>query len=306
MKLILTDILEDCPSDLPSSYQLVKVSKNNLCKYSGSQTVEAIVCTRGLAKSVTQYDFPNLKLVQLFSVGYDDVDASEYQRKGIALCNASGIYDATLGEYVLYMMLSHAKRYHRSLKLRFNRPLHDYKYIQEIKGKTVGIMGVGHIGSYVAGLLSGFGVNVIGYANNTEKKEPFAQIYHKQDIESFLSQCDYLINTLPHNSSTQGLLTASMLACLKDTVVFINIGRDSIVKDKDLCQFLRHHKNATAILDRFELICNPFSEIRRLGNIYITPRISAISKESDDSLKELISFNINAMIKGEDYKNVVV
>ena len=92
---------------------------------------------------------------------------------------------------------------------------------------------------------------------------------------------------------------------MKDTVVFINIGRESIYKKKDLLSFFDSHQDATAILDIFELIPNPFSKLHRLSNIYITPRIAAISKESDDRLKLLILNNLKAYFEGTKPQYVI-
>ena len=248
---------------------------------------------------------PNCKFIQLFSTGYDDIDPIQFRKKGIDLSNAKSIYDETLAEYVLLVMLKYAKRYHKSMKNGMFRPLRNYHYITELEGKTVGIMGVGQIGSKVARLLSGFNMRIVGFANKTKEKALFDKVYHQDTIHDFLGECDFVINTLPHSEQTIGLLDEERFSMMKDTVVFINIGRESIYKKKDMLYFFNTHRDATAILDIFELIPNPFSKLHRLSNIYITPRVAAISQESDDRLKELILKNLQAYFEGKKPQFVI-
>ncbi len=90
-------------------------------------------------------------------------------------------------------------------------------------------------------------------------------------------------------------------------MVFIKIGRNSIFKGDDFYRFMRTHKEATAILDMFEFIPNPLTnKYRRLSNVMVTPRISAISQESTAALKDLLLHNIKAVVDGTELKNRIV
>lgn len=212
-----------------------------------------------------------------------------------------------LAEYVLFTMLTVAKRFHGNINNRLFRPLRDYHYMTELAGKTVGIMGVGRIGSAVAKHLMGFDVNVLGYAKNTKGKEGFSEIYHKETINDFVSQCDYVINTLPDSDDTRGLWDKVFFSFCRDNAVFINIGRDTIYHGNDFYNFLKTHRHSTAILDMFDLIPNPITnKYKRLSNVMVFPRVAAISKESDTKLKRLISCNLNNYSNGQELINVVI
>lgn len=283
------------------------VSKKTLMSYENNADVIAVACSRTLARQLQSINLPNCKLIQLESVGFDNVDLSIFKNKGICVCNAKSIYDNCLAEYVVFAMLLYAKRFHRSIKNWIFRPFRNYRYMTEIAGKTVGVMGVGQIGGEVAKRLSMFGVNIIGYANNTKEKEYFSEIYHKAKFAQFLSSCDFLINVLPHDDSTIGLLNKNTLHYLKPTVAFINIGRESIYVKKDLVTFFKANRDAVAILDIFEVIprflTNP---LRRLSNVLIMPRVSAISRESDFEIINLICANINSLLNNKELQNIVV
>lgn len=307
MKIILTDKKEYCPQDLPEGYCLEVVNTTSIQRHSGDNNVEIVWCSRGLAKTLENIELPACKLVQLFSVGLDAIDVDQFKKRGVPLCNATGVYDNVLAEYVVYSMLLYAKRYHRSLRNRWFRPLRNYHYMTELAGKTVGIMGVGRIGTAVANHLSSFGMDITGYAQHTTEKQPFSKIYHRDGLNEFLRGCDFLVNILPHDGSTIGMIDREFLEHVKSNVVFINIGRDSIFNGDDFYHFMKTHKEATAILDMFELIPNPITnKYRRLKNVLVTPRISAISKESTEGLKKLLKSNTMAIINNTALTNRIV
>lgn len=309
MKIVLTDNMKICPVNFHiNEMKFIKVTPNNILSFPTREEVFAIVGGRSLISKCTleiSKTFPNCKFVQLLSTGYDDIDLSGFKEQDIIVSNASGIYDETVAEYAVFMMLKYAKRYHKSLKNTFNRPLRNYHYITELKGKTVGVMGVGRIGSRIAKILSGFDMNVIGYAQNTQKKEYFNKIYHLDTIREFFSTSDFIINVLPHTRSTIGFLNSEYFSLMKDNVAFINVGRESIYSKDVLIDFFKNHKDAVAVLDIFELFPNPLSKLRRLKNIFITPRIAAYSQESDKELTALISSNLLSVFKGKQPKNII-
>jgi len=307
MKIILTDIPKYCPENIPTGFVLVKVNLQTILSYNNNRDVEFVFCSRALARKIQEIELPACKLLHLFSVGYDNIDIKVFKDKNIPVCNAAGIYDNVLAEYVVYAMLLYAKRFHRSLKNKMFRLFRNYHYITEIAGKTVGIMGCGHVGSAVAMHLLGFGAEIIGYAKSTMQKEGFSKIYHKEDITVFFKKCDFIINTLPHTPSTIGLINMSLLECAKSTMTFINIGRDSIFNREDFYHYLKSHKNVTAILDMYELIPNPITnKYRRLSNVLILPRIASISQESDRNLKDLLRSNMDAVINNGNIKNRLI
>ena len=281
--------------------KLIKGISKSLVKWDGNKEVCAIVGSRALCRAALSYNMPNLKFIQLTSTGYDDIDIDLIKSKDIMVSNARGIYDATISEYVLYVMLAYCKRYHKKMSNRRKKPLRGYNQISELEGKTVGIMGVGNVGTAIAQRLAGFNVTIIGYAEHTKHKEEFSEIYRgKDNLGTFLSRCDFVVNTLPHDLQTKGLLNATTFSSMRDTVTFINVGRSSIYDVAALKGFFKSHKDAICILDEFEILPNPFSFLHRLGNIYITPRIAAISPESDERLRSFLGQNLTAFLKGKD------
>lgn len=296
MNIILTDSLKYCP-EIPGR---TLVNFKSIKKFQNDFNVVAAVCTRGMAKRLLLYNFPNLKVIQLFSAGYDGIDLGLVKSKGITLCNAANIYNIGMSEFVVFAILMRAKRFHKSLKNNRFRPFRNYHYITELYGKTVGIMGCGNIGSQIAKRLSAFEMKVVGYDKEIGRKPYFEQIYGLTEISDFVSQCDYLVNCLPLMPSTIGLLNKNWFELMKHDITFVNVGRKQIINDKDFLKFLKSHSDVTAILDMLEMIPNPITNpYRRLNNVLVLPGVTAISQEINERLNALIIDNIKRMYDGK-------
>lgn len=268
--------------------------------------VNVAIASRAFARYLLSIDIPNLKYIQLTSAGFEGVDLNVAKSKGITICNATNVYNVGMAEFVVYGMLMHAKRYNHSIKNRWLRPFRNYHYITELSGKTVGILGAGNIGSQIAKRLDAFDMKVLGYDIRTDARPYFEKIYNEEKLTEFLEQCDYIVNCMPLFPSTEGLLCEKWFSKMKSTVTIVNVGRKKMIKDKDFISFLKNHKDATAVLDMFEKIPNPFTNpYRRLSNVLVLPGVTAISQEIDVKLLDLCKTNIEKFNQGEQMLNII-
>ena len=303
MSIILTSDIRKCPK----LDNLQPVNVKSIYQYAGHNDVDALICSRDVARACLQIDIPSLKVIQLFSAGFDGIDPQYAQSKGIHLCNAANVYNVGMAEFVVYAMLMHAKRYHRSLKNHYLRPFRNYHYIIELSGKTVGILGAGNIGGQIARRLEAFDMHVLGYDIRDDARPHFEQIYTESRQQEFLSRCDYIVNCMPLFPSTEGMLCKAWFDKMKPNVTIINVGRKQIINDQDFLSFLRTHRDATAILDMFEKFPNPLTNpYRRLSNVLILPGVTAISQEINEKLRNLIYENMQRLHKGEPLLNQIV
>ena len=303
MAIILTDSFKYCP-EFP---ERVLATSKTLSSFEGNTAVVAAFCTRGMAQRLLFVNLPNLKVIQLFSAGYDGIDLEMVRKKGITLCNAADVYNIGMAEFVVYGMLASAKKYHRSIKNRHVRLMRNYHYLHELYGKTVGIMGCGNIGGQIAKRLSAFDMKVIGYDANTTPKPHFEKIYGLDERATFVPQCDYLVCCLPLVKATEGLLNNDWFSLMKPNITIVNVARKSVICDKDMLSFLKSHKDATAVLDMLEKIPNPITNpYRRLSNALVLPGVTAASRESMMRLHQLLLDNLSRMEKDEPLLNVVV
>lgn len=268
---------------------------------------EAAIASRAFAARLLEGNTPKLRLIQLTSAGYEGVDLETAKRKGIAVCNAADVYSVGMAEYVVYALLSHAKRFHRSIKNRTLRPFRNYHYITELAGKTVGILGAGSIGTQIAKRLEAFDMKVLGYARAAGERPHFDKVFTEEGVTLLLPQCDYIVNCLPLTIATEGIVCAEWLSLMKPTVAIVNVGRRKTINDRDLLSFLRSHKDATAVLDMFERVPNPFTNpYRRLSNVLVLPGVTAVSREIDERLQSLCREQIDHYNKGERLLNRIV
>lgn len=301
--MILCSDKRKCPQ--LSDLQIVNADTIN--HYEGNNDVEALICSRDVALVAQHMNIPNLKVIQLFSAGFDNIDPKLLQSKGIHLCNAANVYNTGMAEFVVYAMLMRAKRYHKSLKNHWLRPFRNYHYITELAGKTVGILGAGNIGGQIAKRLEAFEMHVLGYDIKTDDRPHFEKIYNAEGLTELLGRCDYIVNCMPLIKSTEGMLNKEWFEKMKPDVTIVNVGRKKIINDNDFIAFLKKHKEATAILDMFERIPNPITNpYRRLSNVLVLPGVTAISQEIDEKLSDLITENMRRLKSGEPLLNQIV
>jgi len=256
--------------------------------------IEVAVCSRATACKLAKTDLPRLKLVQLTSTGYDGVPIEEFSRKGIQVANAPGVYGVPIAETVVFGMLQMAKKFRNNPNNRRVRYARGYSHICELAEKTVLIMGVGNIGTEVARRLAGFQMRILGYDIAVCVKEGFDQMLNsRDDLKTVLSTCDYVVCTLPDTPETRGFVNRDLLTCIKKSCVFVNVGRRAVLNERELYQALKEKSIGGAILDMFEYLPNPITNLfRRLSNVIVWPGIAAISWESEIRLEQLIAKNI--------------
>lgn len=266
--------------------------------------ISMAICSRAFAKYLLDQDTPALKCIQLTSAGFDGIDPDYAKKKNIILCNAANVYNVGMAEFIVYAILMRAKRYNKSIKDRRIRLLRNYHFITELSGKTVGILGVGNIGTEIAKRLEAFDMHVLGYDLKTNDRPHFEKVFDKTTLPEFLKHCDYIVNCMPLFKSTEGMLCKEWFGLMKSDVTIVNVGRKEIINDKDLIAFLKQNTDATAILDMFEkipnFITNPY---RRLSNVLILPGVTAISREIDVKLQNLCQRNIDALENQQELVN---
>lgn len=282
------------------------VKSKELPIYDGNLNVSVIIGSRAFIRASQSFNLPQLKYVQVLSAGIDGIDIGKFTDAGIVFCNAAGIYSVGMAEFVLYSVLMSAKRFNRYITDTSIRLTRGYKYLSELAGKTIGIMGVGNIGTEIAKRARAFDMNVIGYAEHTTNKEPFLQIFHNENIALFASRCDYIVCTLPDTEKTFGLINSDFLNATKSNLTFINVGRKSVINDSDMLAHFKKYKDKTAILDMFEKFPNPITNpYRRMKNVKVLPGVTAISQEIDEKLLDLIWENLKRFESKECLLNVL-
>ena len=285
---------------------IVKIYGKDIQKHEGSEA-EVIICCRATARIVSEMNFPKLKLVQLTSAGFDGVPIELYRQKGIYVANAGSVYSIPIAETVIYGMLQMAKRYHENPQKHRIRIARNYKYITELYGKTVTILGTGSIGGEIAKRLQGFEMKTYGFSKSGRQKEYFAENTNRLGrLKEMLGESQFVISTLPDQADLKGFINAELISCMKSDCVLLNVGRNMTINKRDLFRALKTRQIGGAVLDMFEKVPNPITNIfRRLSNTIVWPGVSAISREVSGRLEEHAKSNILKTKKTEEPNCVV-
>lgn len=306
MKIILSD------KKLSGEYfdqdvRVINITYKQLDEYNNNSDVVAIAGSRAMAIKCADMNFPSLRFFQLTSAGFDGVPLEKFRDKGIAVANAGDVYSAPIAETVIFGILQVAKKLRNNPNNRLFKITRHYKYITELKGKRVLIMGAGNIGTAIADRLKGFEMQIDGYDPYCPIKEQYQNIWRTRDeLKNNLSKYDYIVSTLPDNSETKKSINSELFEMMKQTVVIINVGRRAVFDENDFYSALKNHKIGGAVLDMFEKLPNPITnKFRRLRNVIVMPGVSAISIEVNERLKEHIYNNLDALLNGNKASSVI-
>lgn len=226
---------------------------------------------------------PKLKVVSMHGVGVDGIDVAAATERGIQICNAAESNQRSVAEYAIGLILMLAKRsvtYHNGLKTgdMSVRKL----YGSDVSGKTLGIIGMGNIGTQVARMAAhGLGMNVVGYSRRISKKQTTDFGYLTPDMNEVISSADFLSLHLPGSDSTNKLLDAEKLSKMKETAFLINTGRGEVIDESALIKMLQDGKLQGAALDVFEgNLPKADNPLLFMDNVIVTPHTAAFTTEA--------------------------
>jgi phosphoglycerate dehydrogenase-like enzyme len=253
---------------------------------------------------------PNLKWYMTFSSGYDHIVKANFLPPHIPLINVPGGSGVPIAEFVLGLMISHAKSY---IQMWENQKEHKFIRIQgeELYGKTLGIIGLGGIGRQIAKRAKAFDMHVIG--TEIEIKDiPFVdQVYLTNQVEDVFKQSDFVVLSCPETPETIGMINKESLKWMKPTGYLINCARGSLVVKEDLMHALREKWIAGAANDTF-WIKNPLpsflpseDEFWDTPNLTITPHVSSWTTMYAVRFGEVFVENIDRYLKGQELINKV-
>ena len=240
---------------------------------------------------------PALELVANFGVGYDKVDVAAATARGIAVTHSPGVLteevaDLTLGLLLMTVRrLGEAERFVRAGRWA-NGP---FPLSPTLRGRRVGILGMGRIGMAVARRLEGFGVEIAYCTRSPRADAPYAYF---SDALSLAAAVDTLICLLPGGAATRHAVNAEILQSLGPTGVLINVGRGSAVDEAALAEALRTGVIAAAGLDVFEKEPLAGGPLTDLENVVLLPHVGSASVHTRAAMGQLVVDNIAAWMAG--------
>jgi phosphoglycerate dehydrogenase-like enzyme len=243
---------------------------------------------------------PQLKWIQAITAGVDYMPLDEIRRRGILLTNGRGIHKIHMTEYAIAAMINLARGFHLMFRNQLKKKWERSVPQEEIHGATVGIIGLGAIGTEIAKKAALMGMRVIGVRRTPGPVDHVEEVYAPDDMAAVFRRSDYIINLLPYTPKTEKLIDRRFFDQMKPTACFINIGRGPTVNEDDLIETLRHKKIRAMVSDVYHTEpLPPESPLWDLDNVILTPHISGVSPQYMDRAMEIITHNLNVYLSGQ-------
>ena len=250
---------------------------------------------------------PRLVWVHSATAGVERVLTPAAAERGVVITNARGVFSAPIAEYVLMMILAVIRRLPQLLELQREHTWQPLEAI-EMRDVTVGVVGLGSIGSEVARLASAFGARVVATRRRASgAPEPDGvEVLPADGLPELLAQSDFVVLALPLTPQTESLFDAAMLARMKPGSWLINVARGRLVDERALLRALREGPMRGAVLDAFrDEPLPPDSPLYDVPNLIVTPHTSWTSGRVLDRSIELFCENLVRFRSGEPLANAV-
>jgi len=251
---------------------------------------------------------PRLKWIQLMSAGADRLLNSGFIEEGVTVTTASGLHATPIGEFVLTAMLMFCKGAPTYMRAQARQEWTRFPP-RELFGKTVGVVGFGHIGEEVGRLSKAFGCRVIATKRSATGRTsaPNAdEILPPGELHRLLAASDFVVLSMPLTPETRGMIGDAELRTMKPTAVLVNIARGPVVVEAALIDALRESRIAGAALDVFEQEPLPAeSPFWDMENVIVSPHISGGTEIYNQRVVEIFARNLGRYLRGEPLENVV-
>ena len=247
--------------------------------------------------------FPDtVKLIVEAGTGYNNIDLNAAKARGITVCNIPAYSTERVAHTVIMMILNFASTMQKQIGMLAKGDRSNFtKYLQvshtEVNGKTLGVIGAGHIGMEVIKVAKALGMNILVHTR-TPKADGDGIRY--VSLAELLENSDYITLHCPLNDQTKYIINKETIGKMKSSAVIVNTGRGPLINEADLCEALAAKRIAGAGLDVQEV--EPPAEdspLYTLDNVIITPHMGWKGLETRQRLVGIIRDNVQAFFKGE-------
>ena len=288
------------------------ILSNDVQVYDNSTNTELIERIQGARVVVTKEisvtaellsQFPDtVKLIVEAGTGYNNIDLNAAKAKGITVCNIPAYSTERVAHTVIMMILNFASTMQQQIGMlakgdRSNFTKHLQVSHTEVNGKTLGVVGAGHIGMEVIKVAKALGMNILVHTR-TPKADGDGIRY--VSLDELLENSDYITLHCPLNDQTKHMINKETIAKMKPNAVIVNTGRGPLINEADLCEALAAKRIAGAGLDVQEV--EPPAEdspLYTLDNVILTPHMGWKGLETRQRLVGIIRDNVQAFFKGE-------
>jgi phosphoglycerate dehydrogenase-like enzyme len=248
---------------------------------------------------------PSLRWIHSVSAGVDHLLCHELLESPIIFTNSVGAHSPSIAESVMGMLLFVVKHLGEHWDAQ---KVHHWQKVQndELGGKTIGIIGLGHVGLELARRAKAFGMRVAATKRHPNPVADVDQVWGPEDLPHLLAEADYVVMCAALTGKTRGMMGEAELRQMKATAYFINISRGALVVEEALLRALRERWIAGACLDVFvQEPLPPENPFWDLPNVFITPHNSATTPQQIERALDIFVENLKRYQEGERLMNVV-
>lgn len=255
-----------------------------------------------------------LKWIQAWGAGVDRFLFPEVVKSRVMVTNAGGVHPTPISEHVIGVMICFCRKLHLFIRNQVEKKWERYEswvsteQLEELSGKTVGIVGLGRIGTEIAEKARCLGMRVIATRRDTSRLASTSvhRLFHPADMDQLLAESDFVVLSLPLTRETQGMIGEKQLKNMKRTGYLINASRGRIVQEDKLIEALKQGWIAGAGLDTFENEPLPeSSELWGFKNVIITPHVAGLTPYYMERLTNIFCENLDRFIRKQPLMNVV-
>jgi glyoxylate reductase len=255
---------------------------------------------------------PDLKIISTMAVGYDNIDIAAANARGIFVGNTPGVLTETTADLTFALLMAAARRVVES-----DRYVRDGNWKtwgpmtllgQDIFHATIGIIGMGRIGTEVAKRARGFNIHILYYSRTRKspEEEKMLGLEYVDRMPDLLARSDFISLHVPLTPETRGLIGAKEFAMMKSTAVFVNAARGAVVDQRALYEALRKGTIFAAGIDVTEVEPIPLNDpLLTLPNLVIAPHIGSASYNTRKTMAIMAADNLLAGLQGRIPPNCV-
>lgn len=251
----------------------------------------------------------NLKIIANYGAGFNNVDVKYAREKDIDVTNTPKASTASTAELTFGLVLAVARRIVEGDKLSRTQGFDGWAPLffrgREVSGKTIGIIGLGEIGSAVAKRAKGFDMDIL-YTGPHQKKEKEREIGAKYvDLNTLLENADFITINAAYNPDLHHMIDTEQFKLMKSTAYLINAGRGPIVNEEALVKALEDKEIEGAALDVYEFEPEITEGLKSLDNVVITPHIGNATYEARDMMSKIVANDTIKKLNGENPQFIV-
>ncbi len=311
MKVLVSDPIDQAGLDILGEIAQVEylqgLSNSELCKIIGNYDALMIRSgTRVTAEIIENAD--KLKIIGRAGVGVDNVDVDSATKKGILVVNSPGGNTIAAAEHAIAMLLALSRNIPQAHATMVDGDWSRKKFVgNELHKKTLGVVGLGKIGSHVAKVANALGMYVLAFDPYVSKDRAEQMQVELSEIDNLFALSDYVSLHLPRTKETENLVDSKVLSSMKSSARLVNCARGGIINELDLANALNSGEIAGAAIDVYAQ--EPLDKDSPLRNVskglIMTPHLGASTKEAQENVSIDVAEQIRDVLNGLPARSAV-